>query len=245
MPTHRALALLATACACASAQSTGGWTWGAENDFNSRYLWRGIPYSAGPVMQPYAFVSRAGLTVSCWSNFVLNNEPQRGTFNQAFLTAEYKWERGRWRVEPALQGWYYVGPDGQASSTMETALRLSAGAGPVRLTTSQLLDVLDYRGSYLGDAGILWERRLGRGATVSSGVSVVWASGLFNATYAGAARRGGWNSLAWESAVTLPLEHGWYLRPHVEYNRIVSGPLGVALGGRNFVNFGLAAGFER
>ena len=64
-----------------------GTSWAAEVDFNSRYIWRGIAYSKGPVFQPAFSVTHSGFTVSIWSNMVLNNEPGRGRFDQVFFSA--------------------------------------------------------------------------------------------------------------------------------------------------------------
>src|SRR5262245_19688499 len=57
-------------------------TYGFETDFNSRYVWRGIALSQGPVEQTTAWVSISGFTFYTWGNMAFKNGPQRGGFNQ-------------------------------------------------------------------------------------------------------------------------------------------------------------------
>src|SRR5262245_60166899 len=52
-------------------------TYGFETDFNSRYVWRGIAQSEGPVEQTTAWVSVSGFTFCAWGNMELGRGPQR------------------------------------------------------------------------------------------------------------------------------------------------------------------------
>ena len=72
--------------ASAAAQSD---TWGVEADVNTRYLWRGIPNSDGPVFQPYVWLTRAGTTVSAWSNMETGTGARPWEFDQLFFTASH------------------------------------------------------------------------------------------------------------------------------------------------------------
>src|SRR5437867_4356277 len=51
-------------------------TYGAETDFNSGYVWRGIALSNKPVIQPSAWISRSGFTFTAWSNFAPANRSE-------------------------------------------------------------------------------------------------------------------------------------------------------------------------
>src|SRR5215510_2372242 len=44
---------------------------GAEMDFNSGYVWRGLLLNDGPVMHPSAWISKSGLTLLAWSSLPL------------------------------------------------------------------------------------------------------------------------------------------------------------------------------
>src|SRR5262245_38189747 len=42
-------------------------TYGAEMDFNSNYVWRGLLLDDGRVVQPSAWISAFGFTLTAWS----------------------------------------------------------------------------------------------------------------------------------------------------------------------------------
>src|SRR5688572_13068726 len=61
-------------------------SFGFETDFSSRYVWRGLTLSEGPVQQTSAWVSKGPLTYTLWSNFVLGKGDNRGRFDEVDLT---------------------------------------------------------------------------------------------------------------------------------------------------------------
>src|SRR6266508_4220287 len=46
-------------------------TFGAETDFTSGYVWRGLLLDDGPIMQPSAWISRSGFTFAAWTSLPL------------------------------------------------------------------------------------------------------------------------------------------------------------------------------
>ena len=48
-------------------------TYGAEMDFNSSYVWRGLLLDDGPVGQPSAWISAFGFTFTAWSNVAMTS----------------------------------------------------------------------------------------------------------------------------------------------------------------------------
>ena len=70
---------------CLAQQNAGGgrqedsqFTWGAETDFNSRYVWHGITNSEEPVQQSSLWISKSGLTMMVWGNVALGDERSSG-----------------------------------------------------------------------------------------------------------------------------------------------------------------------
>jgi hypothetical protein len=49
-------------------------SWGAEADVVSDYVWRGMVFSKGFVLEPYAYVSAYGVTPALWANVQLQDE---------------------------------------------------------------------------------------------------------------------------------------------------------------------------
>jgi hypothetical protein len=44
-------------------------------DLTSRYIWRGIPLSSTPALQPYAEISKKGFTFGAWGSYTIAPEP--------------------------------------------------------------------------------------------------------------------------------------------------------------------------
>src|SRR5262245_1281042 len=202
-------------------------TYGAEMDFNSRYVWRGLLLGNGPVAQPSAWISAYGFTFIGWGNVALTSRSggaglntggaglntggagmnmggaglnmDGAGLNMGGLILKYERDWRKLRMEIARDGYtgqqspgIVAGRMGQQSpgigagtgqqspgigagtgqqssgivagsearSTMEGALKLSYPAGPLRIFTTHAFDVLAYRGSYFGEAGVEYERHV-------------------------------------------------------------------------------------
>ena len=233
-----ALVLLVTAPAFAQ-----GTTWGVEGEVNTRYLWRGIPYSNDPVFQPYAWVTRGRNTLSVWSNLEMGSDVGDRRFDQVFFTATHVVERGRWRIEPTLQGYTWRGLPGEpGAKTLELANKLARKIGVVSAVSTQTIDIGSYRGSSVVDAGLEWNPVL-RGWRVESSATAAWANRTFNRTYVGPDVRA-FNYAQVSLAGTRAWRRGWYLRPHLDVVLNVDDQVREALGARTRANIGLALGRE-
>src|SRR5262245_54965079 len=136
-------------------------TYGAEMDFNSAYVWRGILLDDRPVWLPSAWISAYGFTLTAWGNVAMAGASEGAGMNPGglILTYEHDWEN--LKIEAALDA--YMGqqsPDIDARSTMEASLKLSFPAGPLRIFTTHAFDVLAYRGSYFGEAGLEYKKQV-------------------------------------------------------------------------------------
>lgn len=237
------LAQIATLSSLKAQTQGAAVTWGAESDFNYRYLWQGIAYSSGPVMQPEVWVSSRGLTLTIWGNEVLNNEARRGKLTEYSVGLGYSRTWSGWTVEPSYERWVNVPADADnGPNTGVAILRISHAAGPVSFFTTQNVDIQSYRGAYWGDAGVSWEKPVDR-FTLASSASVGWASAGFNAAYFGPAE----NALDLVSAdfsATLPIRTHFYMRPHFEFSRIADAQLRRSGNLLPLWNAGLAFGFS-
>lgn len=203
-------------------------SWGGEADFNYRYVWHGIAFSRGPVLQPSVYISKYDLTLTVWSNLNLNNEPQRGQVTETDFILGYSRTWAGWKIEPTYYVYLNRPPHGQSDpATSEMWIKISHAAGPVSIFTTQTFDVQAYRGSYYGDAGVGYERKWGK-AAISSTASAGWASAKFNQAYIGPAKNA-FNFLGGDFSVTYPLRPHFSIRPHVEASRIMDNELRRAL----------------
>ncbi len=234
---------------CIWSQSSAGsvgenqrFSYGAETDFSSNYVWRGILVDDGPVMQPSAWLSFSDFTLIGWSNLNLTQTPRSRRLDATNLTVAYDRMWKELAIEPTLE--VYLGRPAvgfQDPNTLEGALNLSFPAGPLRLFTKQSVDLLAYRGAYFGQAGAAYEGRLTNSTAFAVSLRSGWSSSRFNAAYIGADKPA-FNFVGVKGSITHYVRRSWYLRPHVEFDRTVDPQLRQFLLSPSVFSFGLEIG---
>jgi hypothetical protein len=219
-------------------------TYGAEMDFKSGYVWRGLLLD-GPVEQSSAWISAFGFTLTGWSNVALTNTSGGAGLNSGglFLTYERDWEK--LKMEASLDA--YMGrqsSDIESRNTMEGSLGLSYPVGPLRIFTTHAFDVLAYRGSYFGEAGLEYERQVTKNTEFTISVRSGWASAKFNDVYIGV-DKSAFNFVGAEVSGAYYLGPSMYLQPHIEFSSITDQRLRGQLSPANIITFGLAFGFRK
>ena len=127
---------------------------------------------------------------------------------------------------------------------MEGSLKLSYPIGPLRIFTTHAVDVLAYRGSYFGEAGLEYERQVTKNTEFTVSVRSGWASAKFNDVYIGV-DKSAFNFVGVEGSLTYYLGRRMYIRPHIEFSSITDRRLRGQLEPANTVKFGLAFGFRK
>lgn len=245
MPRSWLSAAVVAACLALSPEGAAAQTpaaWGAEADAVSRYLWRGMAYSDGLVLQPSLWITAGGYDVSIWSNVVVSDRLNPGTFDQVFMTASRTLAIGALQVEPTVQGYASKGEGGAGTvQTLEMAARMSASAGPLRVFTSHTVDIGSFAGAYVGDAGLSRSVALRPTVTLNAQASVGWASRTFNRAYVGVPARAV-NYASLDGEAVIQLRAGWYLRPHLAVQCVIDPAVRRALGEAVMVAGGVAVG---
>lgn len=95
---------------------------GIYSNFRSRYVSKELPCSKGPVWQPSATLEAYGFGLNVWSNFVLNDEPNQGEFNEVDFITYYNARIGNLTLHPYVM--FMVYPNADPAS-------LDYGAGPM------------------------------------------------------------------------------------------------------------------
>jgi hypothetical protein len=230
-----------------------GWTYGAEFDFNSKYIWRSLAFSEGAVWQPSAFVGYAGLTFEVWNNFVLGKEPNRHQFNEIDYRLSYKYEIGDFTIAPAFTLYSYPNQDKVLSPTTgEAEIQIAYAMGDFTLETTHFFDVKANPGGYVGEVGVEFEKEAGEGLTVAAAARLLFANAKFNSYYVQDGLSGGINSLVLEAGLTYTFGGGFYVRPHLEFNIILDSGLRAAVAVSDWIslrkpdlfNFGIAFGYS-
>jgi hypothetical protein len=220
-------------------------TYGAEMDFNSRYVWRGLLLDDGPVWQPSAWISAFGFTLTAFSNVAMTDASGVAGLNSGGLILTYDRDWEKLRLEAALDA--YMGrmsSDIESRNTMEGSLKLSYPAGPLRIFTTHAFDVLAYRGSYFGEAGLEYAKQITKSTEFTISARSGWASAKFNDVYIGV-NKSAFNFVGVEGSLTYYLGRRMYFRPHVEFSSITDRILRGQLAPANIVSFGLAFGFTK
>ena len=218
--------------------------YGAETDFNSAYVWRGIVLTNGPLIQPSAWISASGFTVIAWSNLALDRTSDRARLQDTsvMVTCARDWKK--LRIEPAIEAYLNRQPeDIDSSNTMEGSLKLSFAAGPFRVFTIHAFDMLAYKGAYFGEVGLGYERHFTKRTELAVGIRSGWASSKFNDVYIGLDKPA-FNFMGAQGALTYHLRPHLYLQPHCEFSRIADRQLREYLSSPTVVNLGLAIGIE-
>jgi hypothetical protein len=196
-------------------------------------------------VQPSSWISAFGFTLSAWSNVAMTSAYGGAGLNSGGLTLTYERDWEKLRIEAGLDA--YMGrqsSDIESRNTMEGLLGLSYPVGPLRIFTTHAFDVLAYRGSYFGEAGLEYERKVTKSAEFTISVRSGWASSKFNDVYIGVDKPA-FNFVGAEGSLTWYLGSRMYFRPHVEFSSITDRRLRGQLAPANIVTFGLAFGLSK
>lgn len=216
---------------------------GAEMDFNSGYVWRGLLLNDGPVMHPSAWISKSGLTLLAWSSLPLTTTLETERLKASGLVLSYEMNWKKLSIEPSVETYFNRSQSNDASDTTEALLKFSHRVGPLNVFTTHAFDVVAYRGAYFGEAGLGYEGQLTKKAILTISVHSGWASSKFNDSYIGLPKRAV-NLVGAEGSVSYYLKPYLYFRPHFEFSSIADGKLRRYLESSTINSFGLALGAE-
>ena len=217
-------------------------TAGLEADFASRYVWRGLALSDGPVLQPSVWASFAGFTLTPWANIALHEDSARVGLDELDFTLDYSRDFSDLTVKPSFSTYLYPN-QADASPTGELAVALSYPVGPISVLTDQSVDLIATPGAYFGDAGLSIENELARNLSVEASLRVGWASARFNDANLGV-NRAALNMGGADLALSWSPGGLFYLRPHAALSVILDRELRAAVASPLLIAGGLAIGRE-
>jgi len=221
-----------------------GVSYGAETDFNSSEVWRGILLDNAPVAEPSAWISAHGFTFTAWRNLPLTSTQASVHLHTTDLALAYIYDWNKLRIEPAVDV-YFNQPVGgiHDPNTMEASLKFSYPIGPLRIFLSNSFDVLAYRGALFGEIGLSYSGKLTKSTELSVSTSAGWASAKFNAAYIGP-REPALNVIECGGSLIYHVQQHLYFQPHIEFSHILDPRLREYLSHPTVVNFGLAVGLD-
>src|SRR5262245_30294471 len=87
------------------AEKQSSFTYGAEMDFNSRYVWRGLLLDDGRVGEPSAWISAFGFTLTAYSNVAMTSGSGGAGLRSGSLILTYDRDWEKLKIEAALDGY--------------------------------------------------------------------------------------------------------------------------------------------
>ena len=161
--------------------SPGGLHAGAEADFNSRFIWRGLAFSRGPVLQPSLWSSWGGLSLGLWANLMLTEQLGHPlTVVVPTLTYAHRWRR--LELETGLYIYTETAAGAVPPSGGELTLKMSYDLDLLAVETEQYVRVLAGLGAYFGSIGLLYLHEWDRWSLTAT-TKLGWANAHFNAIY--------------------------------------------------------------
>lgn len=158
-------------------------TCGVEADLVSRFVFRGVALSRGPVVQPSVWGSIGGWTVTGWANVLLEDR-QRHRLSAALASLEDEVSVGRLTIAPGVvvyDGWRGRREHVTAEASLDGAFDLGRG---FHVVSTHAVDTASRPGAYFGTAGGEW-RGEDRRASIRARAEVAWGSARFNAAQFG------------------------------------------------------------
>jgi hypothetical protein len=250
-------------------------TYGAEIDFNSGYVWRGLLLDDGFVVQPSAWISAYGFTFTAWSNMAMTSASGGPGSNAAMAMTNasggpgsnaamamtsasggpgpnaadflltYDREWEKLRIEAGLDSYL-----GRQSSNLDTRNTME-GSLELSYPIGPLRLYTTHAFDVLAYRGSYFgEARLEheRHVTKSAELTISIRSGWASAKFNQVytgVNKSAFNFVGAEGSLTYSLGQHMYLMPHIEFSSITDRSLRAQLSPSNIVNFGIAFGFRK
>jgi len=217
-------------------------TFGIETDFANQYIWRGISYNKGLLVEPSPWISYSNFTLSIWGNLPAH-DVNSAEGNEIDFTASYLKEFEDLSFEPSFNYYTYPGQE-EAPPTGEGNLKISYKIFESEVYTNLTLDVVEYPGSACSDLGITHQFDLSDKFNFSLDLNTGCANKKFNRAYINPESAGNsFNYVALSISSNYYLNEIVYIKPHIE-NFIITSPDLKEISGNSLWNFGVTAGVE-
>jgi hypothetical protein len=197
-----------------------------ESDVFSRYIWRGLAFSNGAVLQNYLSVTSGQYTFTLWNNLGLEDKPPlRNGFNEFDLIFTNVQEFKNFSLESSVLFYYF--PFKHYLDTAEFSLKLTFPVGPVNLFASHIMDFITYDGAHYWEFGVSADREFSPTTSLSANAGLGVGSSRFNQANFGV-NTYTLNALFANLSVTYNMK-GYYIRPHIGVTSILDSGLKNAL----------------
>ena len=191
--------------------------WSGEVDVPSRYVWRGIAFSRGVVVNPSLTAAWKGLSLNAWANLDRDAARPR-TLNELDWTLAWGGSFAGLDLKPSAM--LYTYPGAADANTVELQVQVGhALAGPFSTFASQGVDVKAQHGAAYSSLGVGFELPERHRVTWSGSLQYGRGSSRFAAAYADPSLDG-LDVMSAGCTASLSIGGGFSLRPHLELYRV-------------------------
>ena len=214
-------ALLVMACPLVSCGQEGAETYlGVALDLNALYIWRGMAWSQGAVLQPSAWTNLLGYNLMIWANYPLSRESGRAGFNELDFFVQGTTARRAFNVVPGLNLYSYPGSAEEDPSTAELTMTFYIPVGPVWIYQENNLDIAAYVGAYYAEFGLEMGNSLSETLSWEASLSLSYASADFNQAYLDVSQAA-LTAVGLHFGGEIRVAGAFGLRPHIEVCRLL------------------------
>ncbi len=215
--------------------------WGIETDLNDKYLWRGITYDKGFVIQPNIWISYRNVTFSVWNNIPAYSNSHLIRPNEIDLSLSYQYSFLNCDVENSIMIYHYP-HQSDSPSTGEFYVGIGVPVGELKWVTNLTADIMKYPGAFFIDNGMEFEEIFTEKFNLTLSLNTGWASKKFNETYIGISKTT-LNIISAKLSSTYYPTSCFYIQPHLQLNKIIDKDLYEVLNNHSHL-FGLVIGIE-
>jgi hypothetical protein len=170
--------LLAVLAIAGSARALGPVSLNLGVDGNTRYVWRAIPQSLGPVIEPLVKLGFHDFSISAWGNVPLTDSGTKDKLDELDLSLGWSGKLFILHFDPGIS--YFLYPTQRYPNTAEAQVKVSLDLGPLTPYTFHALDFMGTPGAYYGTLGLTYTRPFLLLFSTSTDLSVAWADAAFN-----------------------------------------------------------------
>lgn len=214
-----------------------------ESSAQSKYVWRGLIYNTGLIIQPGVTASYNNFNAQVWGSYTVNDLDDYIKRHEIDFIFWYDYEMEDFTISPSFSYYRYPGQE-DSPPTAETNLEMSYPVFSTVLYTNICFDILEYRGSICGDFGLEMSLIENEELNLSVNISAGWANKKFSETYMDVSEdQEIFHYINCSMGMDYYLSEKIYIRPNLEYYYILSSLL-KSISGNNLINFSLAVGVE-
>jgi hypothetical protein len=214
-------------------------SFGFDNDFYTKYVWRGLINYDQTVYQPSLWISYKNLGLAFFANINISEEENISNLNEMDVTLSYGNEFSVFGIESGVLYYYY--PLDKESG--ELFFNLSATFKNIALSTNSNLDIIKYPGSFSNESGLTFSVDASENILYSLKLGLGISNSDFNKAYSGLDKFA-INQFFLNQSLDYFLNDNFSITPKIEISMPVEKELKKINGEASILNFGLGISYQ-